>query len=176
MKSFMVLVALSALLAVTPPGFAAKRETAMDNTWGSEARFVDDDTVRITTRKRVAGDLEEINKPGTTVYNTFQNVQNITLLRAALECKQAGYDLFRVTGTRDITQQRDRNRVSGNVKEEDFTFAPGHYTAEIDLGIQVTVDLLAGPMPDPRPDATYSADEILIANGIVEPAEGQKPQ
>jgi len=163
------------LLVIAPLSMAEDQSLAMENSWGSEAKILDADTLRISTRKRIAGDLEEINRPGTSAYETFQRLQQVTLLRAAMECHHLGFDLFTITGSRDITTQRERNRVSGNAKESDFTMAPGQYQAEIDLGIQVTIDLLHGPMPDPRPEDTFSATEILIANGLFEatPADDQ---
>lgn len=168
MRRILLTLLATGLVTPAPTSAADDWEPAVANSWESEARRIDEDTIRVSTRKRVAGDLEEINKPGTSVNNAFGNIQQATLLRVALESKNLGFDLFQITGTRNLTTQRDRNRVSGDAKESDFAMAPGHYQAEIELGIQVTADLLSGPSSESLPADVYDANELLIAFGLAE--------
>lgn len=154
------------ILVISAAASAGDQETAMENTWGSEMRILEGDKIRISTRIRVAGDMDEINEPGTTIFKAFQNVQQAALLRAALESNLLGFDLFQITSTRNITKQRERNRVTGAAREGDFTMAPGQYSEEIDLGIQITAQLVKGPFPEPMPGDMYNATELLIAFGL----------
>lgn len=175
-RSIYIHAMLIAALLTIPNGAATEPvndirqlEPALDNNWESTMHTLSKNRIRITSRKHVAGDIEEINTPGKSTNKAFQSIQQATLLRAALECKHFGFDYFTITSTRNITTQRDRNRVSGNVSEGDFVMAPGQYTAEIDLGIQVSAKLFRGQFPESRPSDTYAADELLIAFGLSEP-------
>lgn len=113
--------------------------------------------------------MEEINDPGTSVFKAFQRIQQASLLRAAMECNHLGFKRFNIISTRNITTQRERNRVSGNARETDFTMAPGQYSQEIDLGIQITAQLFNDSVPEASTSDIYDATKLLIAFGLAEP-------
>ena len=160
---------LFALIVFTYPAQSAEKiKPVIDNNWGSKMVMIDKDTMRVTTKKRISGDLDEINEPGTSMYQTFQRIQAASLLRTALESKNLGYGYFVVSGVRNVTSERERTRVTGEVEESDFTFAPGHYSTEVDLGIEVTTNLYKTQEELPSDESYYSVAEILAANGLTQ--------
>jgi hypothetical protein len=140
------------------------------NTYASQMRQIDDTTLRITTRKKVKGDLDEVNKPGTTMYNALIGVQNGASARPAIEAKYLGYDVFQVLGSRNLTQVQEKRNASadlgGGISESAFTFAPGHYTNEVELAIEVTVKLIPGAMPTDPPEDYVDVNVLLDQFGL----------
>jgi len=163
---------LSALLvmavSVALAGCSAAQKKSgglVGNSYESQMRQIDDTTLRITTRKRVSGDLDEVNKPGTSMYNALTAVQNGASARAAIEAKNLGYDIYQVQGYRDLTQVQEKRNANadlgGGVSESGFTFAPGHYTNDVILGIELTVKLIPGKMPANPPQGYVDVNEVL---------------
>ena len=123
----------------------AKKGGVVGNSYGSQFEQVSDERMRITTRKKVQGTLEEINEPDTSTYKAFQAVTNAALLRAAVEAKGLGFAAMKVSGTRNLSQTSERRSLSscpGGICEKDFTFAKGTYATDVELAIEVTFDLL----------------------------------
>ena len=121
---------------------------AIGNSYSSTMARVDDQTMRITTRKRISGDLEEVNKPGTTMYNALRQVQDAASLRAALEAQNLGYKVLEVQGSRDLSQVQEMRAASkGDTPATGFTFAPGVYHNDVELVIEIVVKALPGDMP-----------------------------
>lgn len=157
--------------AAPPPTPAAygkpKKGGSIGNTYSSQMVAVNDRSLRITTRKRVSGSMEEINKPGTSVYKALQAVADAAALRAAVETKYLGYGAFHVLGFRNLTtSQQPRQNSRNAMGEGDFTFAPGNYSDEIELAIELTIELLPARPEDPNAKDVYEAAPILQANGI----------
>jgi len=152
----------------------AKKENGglVGNSYNSQMRQIDNTTLRITTRKRVSGDLDEVSKPGTSMYNALIAVQNGATARAAIEAKNLGYDVFQVLGSRNLTQVQEKRNASadlgGGVSESGFTFAPGHYTDDVILAIEITVKLIPGKMPPNPPQGYVDVDEVLTQLGLTD--------
>ena len=147
---------LSAVVAVAMvPGHAAdkaKKGGVVGNSYGSQFDQLGNDRIRITTRKKVQGTLDEINTPDTSTFKAFQSVTNAALLRAAIEAKALGYASMKVSGTRNLSQTTERRSASscpGGICENDFTFAKGTYNTDVELGIEVTFDLQKDVPADP---------------------------
>lgn len=169
---YTAVLALPILLSMAPGAAAAadsrqEIKTAITNNWNSEMRQTGVDTFRVITRLRVSGDLEEIDKPGTSIYKAFQRLPEAAVLRAAIEGKAQGYSHLEVTGSRNLTTQRERTRVTGDKSEGDFTFAPGHYRNEIDLGVEVTFRGLK-ELGTTDVAKAISIEEVLAANGLIQ--------
>jgi hypothetical protein len=76
-RVFSMLVVAAMLVASTTADAAKmKKGGLVGNSYASQAQQINDTTLRITTRKMVSGDLDEVNKPGTTMYNALVAVQN----------------------------------------------------------------------------------------------------
>ena len=90
----MLLVAAMLVATTTADTAEMKKGGLLGNSYASQVRQINDTTLRITTRKKVEGDLDEVNKPGTTMYNALVGVQNGASARAAIEAKNLGYDVF----------------------------------------------------------------------------------
>ena len=71
-----LLVAAMLAAATTACTTDTKKGGLVPNSYASQVQKLNDTTLRITTRKMVSDDLEEINKPGTTMYNALVAVQN----------------------------------------------------------------------------------------------------
>jgi hypothetical protein len=141
------------------------------DSYGSQMTQVNDTTLRITTRKRVSGDLKEVNKPGTTMYNTLIAVQNGATARAAIEAKNLGYDVFKVLSSRNLTQVHEKRNVSadlGGLSEREYTFAPGHYKKDVVLAIEITVKLIPGKMPTNPPQDYVDVNTVLAKLGLTD--------
>jgi len=178
---------LGALLVLVMPmalvscSTAQKKSGLVGNSYGSEMRQIDDTTLRITTRKRVSGDLEEVNKPGTTMYNALVAVRNGASSRAAVEAKYLGYDVFQVLGSRDLTQVMEKRNASADLSgdglsETGFTFAQGHYTNDVELAIEITVKLIPGKMPANPPQDYVDVNAVLAQFGLTDLFTGQNKQ
>jgi hypothetical protein len=161
---------LAAMLVATGTASAVemKKGGLLGNSWASEVRQIDDTTLRITTRKKVSGDLDEVNKPGTTMNKALAGVKNGTSARAAVEAKNLGYDVIQVLGSRDLTQVQEKRNASGGLGESGFTFAPGHYSNEVELAIEVTVKLIPGMMPENPPEDYADVNAILMQFGLMD--------
>lgn len=174
----MLLVA--AMLVAATAGCAAKmkKDHLVDNSYASQVRQINDTTLRITTRKKVSGDLDEVNKPGTTMYNALVAVQNGASARAAIEAKNLGYDVFQVLGSRNLTQvQEKRNATAdlgGGLSESAFTFAQGHYYNDVELAIELTVKLIPGKMPENPPQDYVDVNGVLEQFGLMDLFAGKK--
>jgi hypothetical protein len=79
----------------------------LGNNFSSTMLRVDDVTMRVTTRKQTHGNLAEVNRPGTLMYNSLVAVQNAAAVRAAVEARALGYDLLAVLGSRDLTSPQE---------------------------------------------------------------------
>lgn len=156
----------------TPPAAPAvfgkpKKGGSIGNSYSSQMVVVNDKSLRITTRKRVSGSMEEINKPGTSVYKALQAVADAANLRAAVETKYLGYGAFRVLGFRNLTtSQQPRENSRNAMGEGNFTFAPGNYSDDIELAIELTIELLPARPADPTVKDVYEVAPILQANGV----------
>jgi hypothetical protein len=181
--SGMLLVAAmftAAILAAATAGCAArtKKDGPVGNSYNSQVRRIDDTMLRITTRKKVSGDLEEVNKPGTTMYDALVAVQNGAAVRAAIEAKNLGYDVFQVLGSNNLTQVREKRNASADMgdglSESAFTFAKGHYKDDIELAIELTVKLIPGRMPENPPQDYADVNAILAQSGVADMDAGKK--
>jgi hypothetical protein len=148
LSKFVVAFALTATVVSAFAYDVVKTGGIIGNNFASTMVRVDDTTMRITTRKRVSGDLEEINKPGTTMYNTLIAVQNAATVRAAVEAKALGYLALEIKGSRDLSKVQEMRAASkGGTPTTDFTFAPGFYHNDVELAVEVVVKALPGEMP-----------------------------
>ncbi|MGC3980871.1 MAG: hypothetical protein QM808_06420 [Steroidobacteraceae bacterium] len=168
-----IAIATLAFLLALPATHAASKKTGglIGNSYASQFDRIDADTLRITTRKKVTGDINEVNKPGTTMYNALLAVQAGASVRAALEAKNLGYQVFQLQGVRNLTQSLEKRSASvdhGAGPENSYTFAPGHYTTDIEIAIEMTVKLIAGPMPATPPEDYVNVDQMLIQAGLAE--------
>lgn len=156
--------------AATPaPGVFGKPKKggSIGNSYASQMVAINDKSLRITTRKRISGSMEEINKPGTSAYKALQAVADAASLRAAVEAKYLGYGAFRVLGFRNLsTSQQPRQNARAAMGEDRFTFAPGKYDENIELAIELTIELLPARPADPEVRDVYEVSPILQANGV----------
>ena len=172
------LVATMFVAATTACTAKNKRSGLIGTSYASQVRQINDTTLRITTRKKVSGDLDEVNKPGTTMYNALVAVQNGASARAAIEAKNLGYDVFQVLGSRNLTQVLEKRNagadLGGGLSESEFTFAPGHYTNDVELAIEVTVKLIPGKMPENPPEDYVDVNAILVQFGLMDLFAGKE--
>ena len=156
--------------AATPtPGVFGKPKKggSIGNSYASQMVAINDKSLRITTRKRISGSMDEINKPGTSAYRALQTVADAASLRAAVEAKYLGYGAFRVLGFRNLTtSQQPRQNARAAMGEDRFTFAPGKYDENIELAIELTIELLPARPADPEVRDVYEVSPILQANGV----------
>jgi hypothetical protein len=75
----------------------------LGNNYSSAMVRIDDATMRVTTRKQMNGNLSEVNRPGTPMYNSLVAVQNAAAVRAAVEARALGYNVLAILGSRDLT-------------------------------------------------------------------------
>jgi len=174
----MLLVATMLVAATTGCAAKMKKDHLVGNSYASQVRQINDTTLRITTRKKVSGDLDEVNKPGTTMYNALVAVQNGASARAAMEAKNLGYDVFQVLGSRNLTQvQEKRNATAdlgGGLSESAFTFTQGHYYNDVELAIEITVKLIPGKMPENPPQDYVDVNGVLEQFGLMDLFAGKK--
>jgi hypothetical protein len=141
----------------------------LGNQYSSTLARVDDATMRITTRKKMNGDLEEVNKPGTTMYNSLMAVQQAAAVRAAVEAKALGYKVVEVLGSRDLTTQNEVRAASkGETPVTGFTFAPGVYHNDVELAIEVVIKCVPGEMPSENNGKYLDVIRILKQYNIEE--------
>ena len=174
----MLLVAVMLVAAAAAEAAEMKKGGLVGNSYGSQVKQINDDTLRITTRKKVSGDIEVVNKPGTTMYNALVAVQNGASGRAAIEAKNLGYDVLQVLGSRNLTQvQEKRNATAdlgGGTSESAFTFAQGHYYNDVELAIELTVKLIPGKMPENPPQDYMDVNKVLEQIGMTDLFSGKK--
>jgi hypothetical protein len=173
----MLLVA-AMLAAATAHAAEMKKGGLVGTSYASQVQQINDTTFRITTRKMVSGDLDEVNKPGTTMHNALVAVQNGAGARAAMEAKNLGYDVLQVLGSRNLTQiQEKRNATAdlgGGMSESAFTFAQGHYHNDVELAIELTVKLIPGKMPENPPQDYMDVNAVLEQLGLTDLFAGKK--
>jgi len=174
----MLLVAAMLAAATAACTTDTKKGGLVGNSYASQVQQINGDTLRVTTRKKVSGDLEEVNKPGTTMYNALVAVQNGASARAAMEAKNLGYEVVQVLGSRNLTEvQEKRNATAdlgGGMKESDFTFAQGHYYNDVELAIELTVKLIPGKMPENPPKDYMDVNAVLAQLGMTDLFAGKK--
>lgn len=165
----LMVVALSVAVITADAADKKKKGGLVGNSYASQMDQLDDTTLRITTRKKVTGDIEEVNKPGTTLYNALAAVQGGAGVRAALEAKNLGYGVMQLQGVRNLTKISEKRSASvdrGAGAENSYTFAPGHYTNDVEVAIEMTVKLVAGEMPATPPEGYIDVNQILIQAGL----------
>jgi hypothetical protein len=174
LRILLVAAILAATAACTTD---TKKGGLIPNSYDSQVQKINNTTLRITTRKTVSGDLEEINKPGTTVYNALVAVQNGAGARAAMEAKNLGYEVLQVLGSRNLTRVQEKRNASadiGGTSESSFTFAKGHYYNDIELAIELTVKLIPGKMPENPPKDYMDVNAVLAQIGMIDLFSGKK--
>jgi hypothetical protein len=138
--------------AAMPPAAATfgrpKRGGSLGNNYAGQLIVINERTLRITTRKRVSGSLEEINKPGSSVYKALQAVADAASLRNLTSAQQPRANSMNASG------------------EAGYTFAPGKYDESIEVAIELTIELLPSGPPDPAIKEVYEVDPILKRAGI----------
>jgi hypothetical protein len=173
-----LLVAVMLVAAVAACTTGTKKGGLIGNSYASQVQKINNDTLRITTRKTVSGDLEEINKPGTTMYNALVAVQNGAAARAAMEARNLGYDVLQVLGSGNLTEVKEKRNATADLgngtSESAFTFAQGHYYNNVELAIELTVKLIPGKMPDNPPQDYMDVNAVLAKLGLASLPAGQK--
>jgi hypothetical protein len=164
-KTVRIWVIAAALLVSASAASAyekVKTGGSIGNSYTSTMARVDDQTMRITTRQRISGDLEEVNKPGTTMYQALDRVQKAAALRAALEAQALGYKVLEVQGSRDLSSVQEMRAASkGDTPATGFTFAPGVYHNDVELVIEIVVKGLSGDMPKEANPKLLDVDAVL---------------
>ena len=143
------------------------KKGALKNSYASQMARVDDSTMRITTRKRISGSLEEVNRPGTTMFNALKAVTDAATVRAAVEAKALGYDVVQILGSRNLSRVQEMRAASkGETPTRDFTFAPGVYHDDVELAIEVVIKGVPGDMPAEPPQDYLDVNAVLKAFNI----------
>lgn len=167
--SVLLVAVLSLAVIAADAADKQKKGGLIGNSYASQMDQIDDTTLRITTRKKVTGDIAEVNKPGTTMYNALTAVQMGASVRAAIEAKNLGFNVLQLQGVRNLTQTVEKRSASvdrGGGAENSFTFAPGHYTNDVEVAIELTVKLVPGAMPATPPEGYIDVNQILIEAGL----------
>lgn len=173
MKTLLIFCAiiLAFLAGAVNTAWAAESGGVVGNSYSSTMIQPTTDTMRITTRKRVRGDINEADKAGTSVNEALVAIQNAAEVRAAIEAKAMGYDVVEVISYRNKSQnieKRSASRAPGGINEKDFTWGGGtpNYTDEVELIIEVDMKLIAGSMPQNPPASYIDVNEVLQAWGL----------
>lgn len=174
-----MLLAVILVAAITADAAEMKKGGLVGNSYASQVQQINDDTLRITTRKKVSGDLDEVNKPGTTMYNALVAVQNGASARAAIEAKNLGYDVLQVLGSRNLTEVQEKRNATADLfgdgtSESAFSFAQGHYYNDVELAIEITVKLIPGKMPENPPQDYMDVNAVLAQFGLTDLFAGKK--
>ena len=175
----MMLVAAMLVAATAADAAEMKKGGLVGNSYASQVKQINDDTLRITTRKKITGDLNEVNKPGTTMYNALVTVQNGASARAAMEAKNLGYDVLQVLSSRNLTQVQEKRNATADLfgdgtSESTYTFAQGHYYNDVELAIEITVKLIPGKMPENPPQDYMDVNKVLDQIGMTALFSGKK--
>lgn len=168
-KLFAVLMSAVLLASVTVVDAADKKKSGglIGNSYGSQMDQISDTSIRITSRKKVAGDLQEINTPGTSIYKAFIGVSDAAVVRAAVEARNLGFKALKPSGTRNLSQTTERRSASscpGGICESDFTFAKGTYSTDVELAIEVTFDMYKEVPADPT--GYVDVEQVLKQVGL----------
>jgi hypothetical protein len=176
--SVLLVTAMLAVATVACTTNTKKGGGLIGNSYASQIQKINDTTLRVTTRKTVSGDLEEVNKPGTTMYNALIAVQNGASARAAMEARNLGYDVLQVLGSRNLTEVKEKRNATADLgngtSESSFTFAQGHYYNDVELAIELTVKLIPGKMPENPPQDYMDVNAVLAQLGLSNLPAGQK--
>ena len=173
MKSFnllliVMLVVTSMTACVTKPD--KNQGGVLGNSYASEMQPINQTSFQVTVRKNVTGDAAEINIPGTTVANAFEQVKAVSLLRAAMEARYLGFKYFSVSGTRSATNIKEKRSASrdtgGGAPEKAFVLAYPHYTTDVELVLELTIQL-SNQVANNNPDDYVDVDQLLKAAGVI---------
>jgi hypothetical protein len=106
------------------------------------------------------------------MHDALVAVENGANARAAIEAKNLGYDVFQLLGYRDLTNIQEKRNASadlgGGLSETAFTFAPGHYSNDVELSIEITVKLIPGKMPANPPKDYVDVNAVLAQFGLTD--------
>ncbi len=142
----------------------------LGNSYSSEMQPINASSFQITVRKNVTGDIAEINIPGTTVANAFEQVKAVSLLRAAIESHHLGYKYFSVSGTRSQTNIKEKRSASkdtgGGIPEKAFMLSYAHYTTDVELVLELTIQL-TNQVSTGNPNDYVDVDQLLKAAGVI---------
>ncbi|MFT3907046.1 MAG: hypothetical protein QM718_12125 [Steroidobacteraceae bacterium] len=168
-KALVCLMGFGLILGASTAALAKKDDGGVvGNSYASQMVMVDDATMRVTTRKRITGDLSEVNTPGTTMAKALQSVIDAAALRAAVEAKAKGYNVVKVISSRNLSSTEEKRNASGGATPETgFTFAPGHYTNDVQLAIEIVVKLVPGDMPADADQSLIDVNRLLAQQGLV---------
>lgn len=169
MKQNLIIAVLGILAVLAAPAHAADKKSGglLGNSYSSQFQQISDTSIRITSRKKVAGTLDEINTPGTSTYKAFSAINDASVVRAAIEARNLGYKALKVSGTRDVSQTTEKRSASscpGGVCENSYTFAKGAYTTDIELGIELTFDMFKEVPADAN--GYIDVDKVLKQVGL----------
>jgi hypothetical protein len=121
----------------------------LGNSYASQMELVQADRIRITSRKKVTGSLEEVDTPGKTTNVAYAQIKDVTMVRAAVEAHNLGFAALKILGSRNLSRVNEkrgnsdcRNNVADRSCESDHVMAPGHYLTDVELAIEVTFDML----------------------------------
>jgi hypothetical protein len=163
----LALIAALALVAApqlwsTETARKAKREPGvLANSYASEYEQLGTNLIRVTTRKKVQGTLDEITEPGRSTYIALQDVSNWALLRAAIEARALGFKVMHVSATQNLSRTTERRSYSScpaNICESNFNFPRGYYATDVEVAIEVTFDLYV--------EAPTGKDETILVDSI----------
>lgn len=153
--------------SAVPAGYGRVRDGGVvGDQYSSTMSRVDDATMRVTTRKRVSGDLGEVNKPGTPMFNSLMAVQQAAAVRAAVEAKALGYKVLEVLSSKDLTRKETGGFGSSAAPANGLGFAPGGPRNAVELAVEVTVKGVPGEMPAQNPGKYLDVLQILKQYGI----------
>ncbi len=142
----------------------------LGNSYNSEIQPINSSSFQVTARKNVTGDVAEINIPGTTVANAFEQVKAVSLLRAAIEARHLGYKYFSVSGTRSATNVKEKRSASkdtgGGIPEKAFMLSYAHYTTDVELVLELTIQL-TNQVSDSNLNDYVDVDQLLKAAGVI---------
>jgi len=163
-----MLIIVSVTGCVTKTG--ANQGGVIGNSYTSEMQPINQSSFLIIVRKNVTGDAAEINIPGTTVANAFEQVKAVSLLRAAIEARHLGYKYFSVSGTRSATNIKEKRSASkdtgGGIPEKAFMLSYAHYTTDVELVLELTIQL-ANQVSDQDSTGAVDVDQLLKAAGVI---------
>lgn len=142
----------------------------LGNSYNSEIQPINSSSFQVTARKNVTGDVAEINIPGTTVANAFEQVKAVSLLRAAIEARHLGYKYFSVSGTRSATNVKEKRSASkdtgGGIPEKAFMLSYAHYTTDVELVLELTIQL-TNQVSNSNLNDYVDVDQLLKAAGVI---------
>ena len=91
------------------------------------------------------------------------------MLRAAIEARNLGYSYFSISGTRNLTNVKEKRSSSinmgGGAPENVFIFAYGHYTNDVELVVEFTVQL-SNEVRGQSSEDNVNVEDVLRAAGL----------